>query len=311
MLSLTTNNDLKIIDRNIPEIVQYSTTEVEIITPFYSTDDVVSFNLIRPDGSQAPEVYFLYKGELTPGQFLWESEISPYHTLNIPGKDEKGRIVFNLTLKHFSQGVIEYVKSSPVIRINVSRSIEPEPNVVEPSLADELFSIIGSGSLFDHQNLSFTSRSKSNAHPISAITSLEEEIGIFVGESEPSAGEKTWFKEYGDVEPLNEWQTLVSTPTIQSGAVFTYPTMPLLYPMRLRVEGTILGETVVQHLYNDSSLDFISGEIVLFIDESPENSIAINLGFYVEDNNIEVVTYENTAGTGIENFVAIAIEVYN
>lgn len=311
------NNELKIVDRDHNSITQYSTTQIELYTSFYSIDDVLTFNLIRPDGSQAPEVYFSYDQQMEPGKYRWLATISPYHTLNIPGKEEKGRIVINFTLKHIVDGIVQYIKSSPIVRLTVDRSTEPEPTELGANTIDDILQRLqylesGTGTgTGDHSQLTATSRSLPNQHTIDAIIGLRQEISIYNGVSEPDKGQKTWFNTVGGGDPINEWDVLLSTPLISMGASFTYVAPPFIAPMRLKVVGEILGEEVTQYLYNDSDLNSISGEVILYVDEDPQNTRSVYINCYVDEQGLTVLDFSNTGTDDVIEFVATALEVYN
>jgi len=138
------------------------------------------------------------------GKYKWVSTIHPYHTLNIPAKEETGKIILNFTLKHFNGGVIDYIKSSPIVRIGVDRSTEPAPEDIEPSVVDDIYYRLDSGGIGnDHDMLSETSRFKPNQHTIDSIIGLRSKIEPYTGQSEPESQEETWFKTV-DGEILSE-----------------------------------------------------------------------------------------------------------
>ena len=95
------------------------------------------------------------------------------------------------------------------------------------------------------------------------------------------------------------------------GASFTYITLPLLVPMRLKVIGEILGEQVIQYLYNDEDLNSISGEVILYVDEDPLNTRSVYINCYVDEQGLTVLDFSNTGADDVIEFVAAALEVYS
>lgn len=138
MIKFFIEPSLKISGRELSSITQYSTTKIEAYTTYYSTEEVLSLNLIRPDGARVPEIYFEYVGESQEGH-KWEATILPFHTFNIPKNQTKGKITINFLMRYYNGEILEEIKSSPLVRIAIDKSTEPQPESIPPRITDQLW----------------------------------------------------------------------------------------------------------------------------------------------------------------------------
>lgn len=312
MLNLIFDSSLKIIKKDIPLITQYSEVEIIALLPYNNLEHIFSFSLVRPDGYKANEVYFECGNEFEPGLYEWTAKIRSYHTLSMPGTQDIINIIVGFTLKNIIGGLVQSVKSSPIIRIPVVRSVEPAPNELEPEIADDFEHRISVLELADssHNLISSYSRSLPNQHPIAAITGLEQEVGVYTGIDEPEKGERTWLETVSEESEVIEWQTLLSSPTISLGATYAV-SMPYLAPVRLVVSGNLFGETYIQEIYSGVDPSTLSGEVIIYVDEDILNSISVRVAATITTNLITITEFKNTGALDIDNFIALRFEVYN
>ena len=185
-----------------PLFTQFNTEEIEIHIPFANEDELgngrsVIVNIVRPDGFKTNEMFAEFAGEdpENPGTYIWKSRIVPFHTSIMPGNQPTGTLIISFMLKE-ADGNNELVDilSSPITKITIQRSIEPNEEFLDYNTAEELDSRINTleASALDHSVLSLFSRSKPNQHPIEAISGLKQKVGVHVGEEEPIETTDTW-----------------------------------------------------------------------------------------------------------------------
>lgn len=80
-----------------------------------------------------------------------------------------------------------FTLTSPLVRVRVLRSIEPDVESVPYSFQQQILEQIQNieAGTISHDRLPLESRFKPNQHPISAITGLKPKVEVHVDEDEP------------------------------------------------------------------------------------------------------------------------------
>lgn len=193
-----------------PFLVQFSTQEFTIHIPFENEDELgngrsLIINIIRPDGFKTNEMFAEFIGEDPDnlGTYIWRSRIVPFHTSIIPNTSATGILIMSFMLKEYGAGqeLID-VLSSPIVKLTVQRSIEPNSEFLDFSVEEDFDRRINQLEIagLDHSVLTLLSRSKNDQHPISAISGLKPKVEIHIGEDEPIEQIDTWF----DVSAVDE-----------------------------------------------------------------------------------------------------------
>lgn len=137
MITLYLDTNFRITSSLIPtQIIQYSTDTLELYLPstFIRTNKLLTFTFIRADGYKCQEAALEYQG-LIGSYHKWTGLISQFYTLNLPGTGDTGRAVLNVTCRTIEGELITSIINSPLVRLTIKRSSEPEPEVMEPTLA--------------------------------------------------------------------------------------------------------------------------------------------------------------------------------
>jgi len=132
------DNNFKVIKQQDFDVqfVQFNQVEVEVYTTLPQTDRTVGYNWVRPDGYKAQQVAMTYQGtvvELGVTYYTWAANITPYHTAIIPGTQDYGFSLISFTITKILNDVVTERFTSPVLRITVIRSIEPDITILPPN----------------------------------------------------------------------------------------------------------------------------------------------------------------------------------
>lgn len=304
--------------------VQFSTEDIEIHIPFAEEDGLgngrsLIVNIIRPDGFKTNEMFAEFIGEDPDnlGIYIWKSKIVPFHTSVIPGTSSTGSLIIGFMLKEFdAEQNLTDVLSSPITKITVQRSIEPNEEFLDFNAAEDFDRRINAleVSALDHSVLTLLSRSKPNQHPIEAIAGLKPKVEVHISEDEPVEQVDTWFDVSAvddEVAPTTRWEKIAYTPIIFSGQVINCNGFSESEPLKLVVVGNSAGETYRQEFHSDE-YGYILGEAVLYI--STNYASIASVSFVLEpiagENAFSVAYFENTGNLNISDFTALSIEVY-
>jgi hypothetical protein len=115
---------------------QYTTQEIELFT-LKEDADTIGFNVVRPDGKNLPMVDMTTAGTELVGGVLYNKytgQLGSYATAIMPGLGDTGTALLSFTsfILDEEDNVTQRM-SSPVIRLNVQRSLEPNE---EPERTD-------------------------------------------------------------------------------------------------------------------------------------------------------------------------------
>jgi hypothetical protein len=134
MIKLYFDADFKLIDREIPQaIVQYSTEDIEVYTQFVDAH-TLEYNYVRPDGKQLGAVGLVYSRD--DGVYkVWTGELTQFHTAYMPGSADTLTSLLSILARNTSTNAIN---NSPIIRLNMTRGIEPTTEAIEPTIGAEL-----------------------------------------------------------------------------------------------------------------------------------------------------------------------------
>jgi hypothetical protein len=132
------DNNFKVIKQQDFDVqfVQFNQVEVEVYTTLPQTDRTVGYNWVRPDGYKAQQVAMTYQGtvvELGVTYYTWAANITPYHTAIIPGTQDYGFSLISFTITKILNDAVTERFTSPVLRITVIRSIEPDITILPPN----------------------------------------------------------------------------------------------------------------------------------------------------------------------------------
>ena len=307
-----------------PLLIQFSTEDVEIHIPFADVDQLghgrsLIINIIRPDGFKTNEMFGEFTGEDpdNPGTYIWKSKIVPFHTSVIPGTSSTGSLIVGFMLKEFNgqENLID-VLSSPITKITIQRSIEPNEDFLDFNAAEDLdrrLNTLEVGAL-DHSVITLFSRSKPDQHPIEAISGLKPKVEVHISEEEPIEQIDTWFDVSAiddEVAPATRWEKLASTPIIFIGQVINCNSFSESEPIKFVVVGNLAGEIYRQEFHSDE-YGYIMGEAVIYI--SANYASIASVSFVLEpisgQNAFSVASFENTGNLNISDFTALSIEVY-
>lgn len=107
---------------------QYTTQDIELFT-LKDDADTIGFNIVRPDGKGLPMVDMEAAGtELVAGVTYqkYTGQLSSYATAIMPGLGDTGTALLSFTSFILDEAdAVTQRMSSPVIRLNVQRSLEP------------------------------------------------------------------------------------------------------------------------------------------------------------------------------------------
>jgi hypothetical protein len=307
------------------QFVQYSTEDVEVHIPFANLGITVIMNVIRPDGFKTNEMFMELVGEdpEEAGIYIYKTTLTPYHTALIPGTQSQGTMIVSFMLKQFEDEILTNVLSSPITKIPVERSIEPNAEFLPTSVAEDFAARITSLETvsFDHTLLSSQSRAQANQHPIGAITDLEPKVTVHVGRYEPEDPADTWLdtKGTGDDEIIieGEWYTIAGTPVIALNVNFSvgFPGeqgVPTDSMLRLVIIGNNFGEIARQEYLNQPN-NYIQGQALVYRDIVNEVRVQFTLEPIIQNDRIvayRTVQFQNIGNLFVSNFQAHALEVF-
>ncbi len=199
MIKLYFDENFKLVDRDIPDsIVQYSTEDIEVYTQFAETY-ALNFNYVRPDGKQVSPVTLGY--DRVEGEYdVWVGELTQFHTAYMPGNADTLVSLLSMAAMRVSDSAM---KNSPIIRINITRGIEPLTEAIEAGLAASLsgrMTIIEEGMedystivYVDEEILNKTSVTKVDTSPLTELQLLvflfNADNGIYKAETERNGSE--------------------------------------------------------------------------------------------------------------------------
>lgn len=310
------------------QFVQYSTEDVEVYCPFQNIGITIIMNIVRPDGFKTNQIFmeYLREDEENAGTYVYGAKITPYHTALIPGTQSVGTMIMSFMLKEFEDDILVNVLSSPITKIPVDRSIEPNaeflPSSVEENFASRITALETVS--FDHSLLTPQSRGLPNQHPIGAITDLAPKVTVHIGEYDPTVEADTWFDVKGIDEEVNidgNWEVVSSTPLITNNFTFQVPPIEPTQAVRLVVIGNNYGEIYRQEFYAQTNNEIISGQALIYQDAF--SSVIVNFtleavvdgtpGAFPRGNPIlgyQTVQFFNVGTNNISSFNAAALEVF-
>jgi hypothetical protein len=137
------DNNFKVIKQQDFDVqfVQFNQVAVEVYTTLPQTDRSVGYNWVRPDGYKTQQVAMTYMGPVLEGTttyYTWAADVTPYHTAIIPGTQDYGFALISFTItKIVNEAVMERF-TSPVLRITVVRSIEPDITILPPNALESV-----------------------------------------------------------------------------------------------------------------------------------------------------------------------------
>lgn len=123
------------------QFVQFNQVEVEVYTTLAQADRTVGYNWVRPDGYKTQQVAMTYQGTVVENSvtyYTWAANITPYHTAIIPGTQDYGFALVSFTITKILNDIVTERFTSPVLRITVIRSIEPEISIIAPSAVEAI-----------------------------------------------------------------------------------------------------------------------------------------------------------------------------
>jgi len=137
------DNNFKVIKQQDFDVqfVQFNQVAVEVYTTLPQTDRTVGYNWVRPDGYKAQQVAMTYDGTAVESgvtYYTWSANITPYHTAIIPGTQDYGFALISFTITKILNDVVTERFTSPVLRITVIRSIEPDISLIAPSAVEAI-----------------------------------------------------------------------------------------------------------------------------------------------------------------------------
>jgi hypothetical protein len=309
------------------QFVQYTTADVVLYAPFQNIGLTIIMNVIRPDGFKTNEMFMEYLGEdeENPGIYMYGTTLTPYHTALIPGTQNTGTMIVNFILKQFEDEVVVNILSSPITKIPVERSIEPNAEFLPTSVAENFGARITALEevSFEHNLLSLQSRSLEDQHPIGAISGLTPKVNVHIGENDPTIPADTWFNVIGideEVSIVSDWRVIASTPNISLGVVFGVPPVPQTATTRLVVIGNVDGEPYRQEFYNNPD-GSINGAAIILTTELAVGEVEFTLtpiidgtpGTYPQTDPIvgyQVTQFDNIGNFAISSFTALSLEVF-
>lgn len=121
--------------------VQFSEVEVEVYTTLSVTNRTLGYNFVRPDGYKTQQVSMVYQGTVVENSvtyYTWAANITPYHTAIIPGTQDYGFGLISFSITKILNNIVTERFTSPVLRITVVRSIEPDVTLIAPNDAEVL-----------------------------------------------------------------------------------------------------------------------------------------------------------------------------
>lgn len=132
------DNNFKVIKQQDFDVqfVQFNQVEVEVYTTLAQTDRTVGYNWVRPDGYKTQQVAMTYNGTVVESgvtYYTWSADITPYHTAIIPGTQDYGFALISFTITKIVNEAVTERFTSPVLRITVVRSIEPDITILAPN----------------------------------------------------------------------------------------------------------------------------------------------------------------------------------
>lgn len=132
MINVYLNSDLRLTQpTSITEITQFNFYEL-IVDVDIPSNRLLIANIVRPDGLKTAPLYLSHLGGTT-----WKGELRPFHTNIIPGTSDKGTLIISFTAKEVEGEEIVSIKSSPLIRFVVHRSLEPMEGFIPLAVEDE------------------------------------------------------------------------------------------------------------------------------------------------------------------------------
>lgn len=130
MIKIYLDDNFRVTDTvNASQLTQYNVEVIQVWTTIPNTDRTVGMNFVRPDGYKLQQVGFAYIGTEVEGgktYYKWQGEIGAYNTAVIPGTTDYGNALMSFTITKVLDEVIVERYTSPIIRISVIRSIEPD-----------------------------------------------------------------------------------------------------------------------------------------------------------------------------------------
>jgi hypothetical protein len=132
------DNNFKVIKQQDFDIqfVQFNQVEIEVYTTLPQADRTVGYNWVRPDGYKTQQVAMTYQGTVVENSvtyYTWAANITPYHTAIIPGTQDYGFALISFTITKILNDIVTERFTSPVLRITVVRSIEPDITILPPN----------------------------------------------------------------------------------------------------------------------------------------------------------------------------------